>query len=118
MSEHTPGPWFYERNDKAATITILGQRWDGNVRQSDKCGDVVTVECATDPDAVMFSPFNPEDEANARLIAAAPEMLAALEACNAAFSSWQVGQIPGRPDDILALVTKVRAAIAKTEGAA
>lgn len=35
----------------------------------------------------------------------------ALEACDRAFVSWQVGQIPGRPEDILALINQVRSAI-------
>jgi hypothetical protein len=47
------------------------------------------------------------------LIAAAPELLEALNDCDKAFAAWQVGQIPGRPEDILALIVKVRAAIAK-----
>ncbi len=41
------------------------------------------------------------------------DMLEALEACDTAFVSWQVGQIPGRPEDILSLITKVRNAIKK-----
>ncbi len=44
---------------------------------------------------------------------AAPELLAACEACSDVFASWQVGQVPGRPADILALIVKVRAAVAK-----
>lgn len=83
MEKATPLPFFAERNDKGASITILGRRRDVNVRQSDGCGDVTTVECAIDPDAVMFSAFNPEDEANAALIVAAvnalPALLAAAE---------------------------------------
>lgn len=43
------------------------------------------------------------------------ELLAALTKCDTAFASWQVGQIPGRPEDILALIVEVRAAIAKAE---
>jgi len=45
--------------------------------------------------------------ANANLISAAPELLAAAEKCSDAFVSWQVGQIPGRPEDILNLITQV-----------
>src|SRR6185369_15263251 len=40
----------------------------------------------------------------------------ALKLCDSAFICWQVGQIPGRPEDILALITKVRAAIALAKG--
>lgn len=47
---------------------------------------------------------------------AADDLLAALKKCDNAFVAWQVGQIPGRPEDILALIAEVRAAIAKAEG--
>src|SRR5262245_4827713 len=40
------------------------------------------------------------------------ELLDALKACDEAFASWQIGQIPGRPEDILALIVRVRSAIA------
>jgi len=43
-------------------------------------------------------------------------LLEALKLCDSAFICWQVGQIPGRPEDILALITKVRAAIALEKG--
>ena len=43
-------------------------------------------------------------------------LLAALRQCDNAFVSWQIGQIPGRPEDILALIATVRAAIARAEG--
>lgn len=44
------------------------------------------------------------------------ELLGALEDCDNAFAAWQVGQIPGRPEDILRLIMKVRSAIAKAKG--
>lgn len=47
---------------------------------------------------------------------AAPKLLAALKGCDRAFAAWQAGQIPGRPEDILALVVEVREAIAAAEG--
>ena len=57
---HTPGPWFVQESDHADTGLLIkpipGQ---------------VVAEC--DP--------VPEMEANARLIAAAPELLEALQAC-------------------------------------
>lgn len=39
------------------------------------------------------------------------ELINALDACNKAFAAWQCGQIPGRPEDILILITKVRKAL-------
>lgn len=55
----------------------------------------------------------PHGEANARLIAAAPDLLAALKSCDDAFAGWQIGVVPGRPEDILALIGKVRSALAR-----
>lgn len=42
-----------------------------------------------------------------------PEGVKALENCDKAFASWQVGQIPGRPEDILTLINEERAALAR-----
>ena len=51
-----------------------------------------------------------------RILGQRDELLAALKDCDNAFAAWQCGQIPGRPDDIYALIVAVRAAIAKAEG--
>jgi hypothetical protein len=66
MSEHTPGPWKTDRNN-----VHLGQ--------------IATIHHCVGNDWVeVWSPDWPDDEetqeANARLIAAAPELLTALEA--------------------------------------
>lgn len=60
-----------------------------------------------------------EGEANFALLISAPRLLRdnqalkiALEDCDLAFTNWQIGQIPGRPEDILSLIAKVRAALA------
>ena len=59
-TQHTPGPWTVVRNDntKRARTFITGE---------------TTVAC-------LVRQGLPSDEANARLIAAAPDLLAALEA--------------------------------------
>ncbi len=41
------------------------------------------------------------------------ELVEALNECDKAFACWQIGQIPGRPEDILKLINKVRQAIAR-----
>ena len=65
MSEYTPGPWVAHRNSAF---------WEIDADTSEglfKLGDV----CASDPE----HPDGGLQEANARLIAAAPELLEALE---------------------------------------
>lgn len=65
---NTPTPWVIERNEKSAWIIILGTRQDGDNRPSDGNGYLFHLNCAEHPDAVMFSPFLPEQEANAAFI--------------------------------------------------
>jgi hypothetical protein len=67
MSAHTPGPWEAENN---------GHFWEISPKnivsaQPYRVGDV----CASDPE----NPNSGIQEANARLIAAAPELLEALQ---------------------------------------
>ncbi|EKL0657274.1 hypothetical protein ACF0C8_10115 [Pseudomonas aeruginosa] len=65
MSKHTPGPWFingHERYTKYVEARIGG----GWVQEVAACGPTENPE---------------QQEANARLIAAAPELLEALQSC-------------------------------------
>lgn len=63
MSKHTPGPWNFRRND---------YYWEfGN--EEVQLGDVCASQC-TDPG---------KEEANARLISAAPDLLEALQKIHA-----------------------------------
>lgn len=43
------------------------------------------------------------------------EMESVLEECDSAFVNWQLGQIPGRPEDILVLISKVRKVLKKAK---
>lgn len=63
MSKHTPGPWYAERYENGAFMIIKRR---GN--------DPEIVLCERAPHSTMAEEFL----ANARLIAAAPEMVAAL----------------------------------------
>jgi hypothetical protein len=76
-------------------------------------GVIATIEPTnTDDDPDMATAKRePWDISYAYLFAAAPQMHAALAKCNDAFAAWQFGQIPGRPEDILALIMQVRTAI-------
>lgn len=64
-SKHTPGPWVYEDNAIMAECGV-------HICTPNTADDFPCVEPGTAPDAEA------ECEANARLIAAAPELLAAL----------------------------------------
>lgn len=70
-AKHTPGPWAITRSDASGRpyqIRSLGAK--------DGPGAIVDVTRW----AFLNMPSSPEAEANARLIAAAPDMLAALKA--------------------------------------
>ncbi len=67
MSKHTPGPWFCENGDNRWTI------WD-----DEGMACICDVHAGIEPDP---------SEANARLIAAAPDLLAACEALARSFDA-------------------------------
>ena len=69
MSRFTPGPWTYE----------LGASYQWRVRgpSRNKNGNPARIAVLGSP-RVFESSIGVEDEANARLIAAAPEMLSAI----------------------------------------
>ena len=99
-SKHTPGPWMW--NGKDMPFADI----------EDAHGDVIAGvnECDRDDDAQARA----EERANARLIAAAPELLAALRGImstdDLSRNDW--------PSDTMAILTIARAAIAKVEGGA
>jgi hypothetical protein len=112
MSKHTPGPWEYDR-------MLLPQR-----AKDRRCGFVVN-----GPDTKEELPTRVcdmrvpagidgfgEGEANARLIAAAPELLEACEAmlkCSPMQQGERNGAIMGM---ISGAIDKAREAIAKAKG--
>ncbi|MNJ10723.1 hypothetical protein D3C77_48850 [compost metagenome] len=72
MAKHTPGPWTFER-------LRAGSIWA--IQAGATCVAEIVRWATTDPAALA------EREANARLIAAAPELLEALERLLEAYSS-------------------------------
>lgn len=90
MSKHTPGPWKVAKPRKSYR--------DGNMMYG-----IVGPECVSDYEDWGFT------EANARLIAAAPELLEALRNLVEAATHHQA--------DARAALAKARAAIAKAEAA-
>lgn len=93
MSKHTPGPWIGAGPSFGDPLprytTEIVTEWEGDE------GDVISI-CE-----MPFHHHDDENEANARLIAAAPDL---LEACKAALSDDQP------------YIEKCRAAIAKATG--
>jgi hypothetical protein len=89
MSQHTPGPWVIDPNDN---LIVMAE----DVR--------VVADCAH---ALAMGAM--EAESNARLIAAAPELLEALKAVE----DWDDNEQDGLPRRLTA---SVKAAIAKATG--
>lgn len=98
-SKHTPGPWEYAENS-ANNFDVFG------------AGDTVEVAVVWGLD----DPLKAEREANARLIAAAPELLEALEDSLDLFGVFLDHSDKGNTDMHRALGVKIRAAIAKAKG--
>ncbi len=102
MSKHTPGPWEIgcEQTDG------LGRY--AQVQSSEEFGDIVARVCVAHK---ANHTLNRSGRANARLIAAAPELLDALQEIVSAAdgSGW---------DQLDAGFSKARAAIAKAKGEA
>ncbi len=93
-AQHTPGPWYIDCQNESAAI---GYR------------------AIVDKDGYTVCSPSPMGQANARLIAAAPDLLAALIAFDNAFSHY----CEGDPDsDEVSALYQAREAIAKTKGAA
>lgn len=116
MSAHTPGPWLLQASDKWRDA-------QGNVVQYGEY--LISVGSRDERDEAYYriarvSNVNdsPANEANARLIAAAPELLAALREAEAGLEFAGADKEPPTefvPSHTLAL-RNVRAAIAKATG--
>jgi hypothetical protein len=102
MSKHTSGPWAIggEHDD---SLWIEGPA---------KLDNVICDIVSRDLECILAA----EDWANARLIAAAPDLLEACQQALVALSSYRVN--PYMPDTVEQLQDTLRVAIAKAEGAA
>ena len=92
MTEHTPGPWQIDQDDVRRGVFHL-YAWDRDLLE----------RRIADPDI-----YDARDNANARLIAAAPEL---LEACETTLANLA----PAYASEHL-VIKRLRAAIAKARG--
>ena len=102
-TKHTPGPWFY-KHEKGwhDIVTHHGELPDG----SPNSWTVASINTRREP----------EHEANARLIAAAPELLEALQSSDRAMSTAKHGYAFEIVAHDSVVRTMIRAAIAKATG--
>ena len=98
QSKHTPGPWVLIDGDRFSKEKVITT----TRRIEDSYG------CICDMDVYFSGQMGVEQEANARLIAAAPELLEALKAAQKKGSRWH----PADP-----VVQQINVAIAKATGA-
>lgn len=96
MTTHTPGPWFCENGDNRWTV------WD-----DEGMACICDVHAGVEPD--------PSGATHARLIAAAPDLLAACEALMEAQRRADAGEHGGFGVYVDA-IDAARAAIAKAKG--
>lgn len=94
--KHTPGPWVLDGHNLSSIIHCVKER--GNPEAKHLCGDYETIARCEDENW----------KANARLIAAAPDLLEALEMCLDCLAENGVKEAQ----------EKARAAIEKATGAA
>lgn len=104
--KHTAGPWELSESTYREGFGTYRR-----VEQVEDFGDIVGLVCVKH---TVNHTLNDAGEANARLIAAAPDLLKALEPFVLANSSEEFVTLVVRSGDI----TKARAAIAKATGGA
>jgi hypothetical protein len=108
--EHTPGPWKYETRIQRGTYS---QPVKGNPVRHYVTGHRPSQNFA-EPLICNLGPTYDRAEANARLIAAAPDLLAALKLANEMLNYLYHTTDDDPPDNVDH--GRVRVAIAKAEG--
>ena len=117
MTKHTPGPWYIRRCDDSSfmNMTVIStQDWGHKHSWFNNESDTI---------AIVFHQLLPQvsceiddlGDANAALIAAAPELLAALEELEE-LAAPNIYPQPDKPNSAWAKLKRARAAIAKAKG--
>jgi hypothetical protein len=107
---HTPGPWDYCGSSSDRSPCFCGYIFGAG-------GNVYVAKCLSLDDDVDPVANDEMRKANARLIAAAPELLEALEALLHELK-WVNEQLDLMPDDYAEAQSQASRAIAKATGAA
>lgn len=105
-SKHTPGPWIFEPTE------VGGGPWPHYGLINGRDGGPVPIHIVLDPKLDVEDDY--EAQANARLVAAAPELLEALQAIiqrENDFNRWGQGTLIGD-----SVADNARRAIAKATG--
>lgn len=96
MSQHTPGPWEVDRVKHQGEPELV----------------ILSVVSKAGANIANLWSFDPSDYANARLVAASPDLLAA---CNA-FLAVMDGEDEPSNEDVERALIATREAVAKAEG--
>lgn len=116
MSKHTPGPWIVDLDRDfilggGDTVSVEAMAADGIHISREVCTCMLDTDSHPDGDKWM------EDSANARLISAAPDLLAALKLLLPfATGKTYSNDINALPTEPWAAREQAEAAIAKAEG--
>lgn len=110
--KHTAGPWMAA----ASGSSVVGWPVVGPMGRSICSVSWLPKKAYPDVSVVGYAAFNSECEANARLIAAAPDLLAALKRQQANISRWRETGAPATPEESKSISGQIDAAIAKAEG--
>ena len=120
-SKHTPGPWLAAAKPSSIVGWPIVQPATGRLI----CNINYVQRTVIDPEVAGDRAFNRESEANARLIAAAPDLLDALHLMTSAFKAFRMKPVgaPGsavrdEQDQQIAAENAARAAIAAATGSA
>ena len=105
MSAHTPGPWLIVQDDDFAGLSIRSgnERDASHISYLQICADINGLRKKSEKYA------DTEAQANARLIAAAPDMYAVLRELSECSQYWSEYDVP------LGIHDRIAAALAKAD---